>query len=315
VSARQMPIVILIVCTVTAACFATTTEVYFTHPYGGIHKIDVSGAVSAVLPNIGRCTGLESDGQGNLFFGRFTQDLHRIDLMVMTQDLRVTDLGRIIDVGAVTHSVDIDIAVSKAYEVYFSHPDGGVRKMNAAGTIDTLLPYVGEVVSLELWHDDSLYFSRYYDDRHKCDLLVASPEQPLANWGDIIEVTTVLLAFDIDLAINTAGDVYFTHPYGGIYMRTTGGQIRTVLPDVGRCTGLAFDGAENLYFGMFYDDRHKIDLMKMTPQGQVTNLGNIVRLGPVELRWHGDIAVVPEPAGISLLALGGLALLKTRRFH
>jgi hypothetical protein len=44
-------------------------------------------------------------------------------------------------------------------------------------------------------------------------------------------------------------------------------------------------------------------------------LGNIVQLGPVELRWHGDIAVVPEPAGISLLALGGLALLKTRRFH
>jgi len=88
-----------------------------------------------------------------------------------------------------------------------------------------------------------------------------------------------------------------------------------VISGVGRCTGLAFDDAENLYFGTFYDDRHKIDLMKMTPQGQVTNLGNIVQLGPVELRWHGDIAVVPEPAGISLLALGGLALLKTRRFH
>jgi hypothetical protein len=79
-----MPIVVLIVCAVTAACFATTTEVYFTHPYGGIHKIDVSGIVTAVLPNIGRCTGLESDGQGNLFFGRFTQDLHKIDLMMTT---------------------------------------------------------------------------------------------------------------------------------------------------------------------------------------------------------------------------------------
>lgn len=310
---REMSAGLVTACVVVSTVFGGTMEVFLTHPYGGIHKIDSSGVLRPVLADIGRCTGLEFDREGNLFFGRFDASRHAVNLMMMSPDRIVTNLGLIIQVGSVTHAVDIDIAVNRPDEIFFSHPDGGIRKLDPGVAMEIILPQIGELASLELGCDDNLYMSRYYNDRHRCDLLVSSSGRDVADWGDIIAVGAVTLAFDVDLAIDASGDVYFTHPYGGIYKRTSEGQIQTVLGDVGRCTGLAFDNSENLYLGAFRDDRHRIELFKMSPEGQVSNLGNIVHLGPVSLRWHGDIAVIPEPGTFVLLGLGGLGLLRKRR--
>jgi hypothetical protein len=287
-----------------------TVDVYFTHPYGGIHKRDANGQVSTVLSNVGRCTGLEFDDNGNLYFGKFYDANHKIDLIRMSPDQQVSNLGNIIEVGSVTLSFSIDLAIGDTGDVYFTHPYGGIHKIDSSGQISTLLSDVGEVTSIEFDANKNLYFSELYDYNHKIDLLSMSPDQQVTNLGNIIEVGGVGLSFDIDLAVNKIGEVYFTHPYGGIHKMDTGGHVITVLPNIGRCTGLEFDGYGNLYFGMFYDDRHKIDLMRMSPEQQLTNLGNIVNVGAVTLRWDADIAVIPEPATILLVGFGFLALVR-----
>jgi len=293
----------------------TAVDVYFTHPYGGIYKRDAGGQVSVVLPNVGRCTGLEFDDCGNLYFGRFYDSYHKIDLMRMSPDQQVTDLGNIIEVGGVTLSFGIDLSINQTGEVYFTHPYGGIYKMDLDGQISTALPNVGEVVSMEFDDNENLYFGKLYDTNHKIDLIKMSPEHQLANLGNIIEVGEVTLTFDIDIAVSKAGEVYFTHPYGGIHKMDIAGQVSSVLPDIGRCTGLEFDDYGNLYFGMFYDNRHKIDLMRMSPEQQVTNLGSIIEVGTVTLRWDADVAVIPEPATVLLVGFGCLAVMRKSQKH
>lgn len=288
----------------------TAVDVYFTHPYGGIYKRDAGGQVSVVLPNVGRCTGLEFDDDGNLYFGMFYDGRHKIDLMRISPDQQVTNLGNIIEVREVTLSFGIDLAIGDREEVYFTHPYGGVHKIESSGQISTVLSEVGEVASMEFYDNENLYFGKLYDHNHKIDLMSMSPEQQVANLGTIIEVGEVTLSFDIDIAVSEIGEVYFTHPYGGIYKTDVTGNVSAVLPDVGRCTGLEFDDYGNLYFGEFYDDRHKIDLMRMSPDQQVINLGNIIEVGTTTLRWDADLAVIPEPATVLLVALGCLALVR-----
>jgi hypothetical protein len=302
--------VIIIFLVTTPETRGTAVDIYFTHPYGGIHKRDANGDVSTVLTNVGRCTGLEFDDYGNLYFGKFYDDRHKIDLMRMSPDQQVSNLGNIIEVGSVTLSFGIDLAIGDTGDVYFTHPYGGIHKIDSSGQISILLSDVGEVTSMEFDANKNLYFSELYDYNHKIDLLSMAPVQQVTNLGNIIEVGEVGLSFDIDLAVNKIGEVYFTHPYGGIHKVDTGGHVITVLPNIGRCTGLEFDEYGNLYFGMFYDDRHKIDLMRMSPEQQLTNLGNIVNVGAVTLRWDADIAVIPEPATILLVGFGCLALVR-----
>ena len=297
----------------TAETRGTAVDIYFTHPYGGIHKRDSNGQVSAVLPNIGRCTGLEFDEHGNLYFGMFYDDRHKIDLMRMSPEQQLTNLGNIVSVGAVTLSFGIDLTISDAGDVYFTHPYGGVHKIDSGGQITTVLSDVGEVASMEFYDNENLYFGKLYDNNHKIDLMSMSPSQQVDNLGNIIEVGKVTFSFDIDIAVSKIGEVYFTHPYGGIYKMDVTGHVSVVLPDVGRCTGLEFDDYGNLYFGEFYDDRHKIDLMRMSPDQQVINLGNIIEVGTTTLRWDADIAVIPEPASVVLVALGYLALIRKPR--
>ena len=233
--------------------------------------------------------------------------------MMMSPDQQLRNLGKIVEVGSVVLSVDTDMAASKEGDIYFTHPSGGVFKKGSTPGISVVLPDVGVVGSLEFGNDRNLYLSRYYDDFHRSDLLMMPSDDPLVDLGDIVQVTSITHAFDIDLAVNAAGDVYFTHPYGGIHMMSPGGQVSTVLPDVGRCTGLTFGENGNLYFGRWYDDLHRINLMMMSPDRNLTDLGIIVQIGSVVLRWDEDIAVIPEPITLLLLGLGGLALRRTRR--
>ncbi len=269
-----------------------SSDTYFTHPYGGINKMDSTGQISAVLPNVGRATGLAFDNSGDLYFGKFYDDGHKIDLMKLSPKQELTNLGTIVEVGTFVHKWDIDLAVNDNGEVYFTHPYGGIWRVDATGQVSVGVPDVGTATGLIFDDDGNSYFGERYD--HTIDLKKATGED-VTNLGRIVEVGPVVLRMKIDLAVNDMGEVYFNHPYGGIHKMDSTGQIRTVLPDVGRATGLAFDNDGNLYFGKFYYDYHKLDLMKMSPDQRLTNLGMIIEVGPTRLTWNIDIAVISEP--------------------
>ena len=194
-------------------------------------------------------------------------------------------------------------------DAYYNHPRGGIYKVDSSGEVSSVLS--DSPTGLTFDGDGNLYYVTY--GRYKGDLMMMSPDQQVTYLATIFDDpdSIYVKAWNIDVAVNSSGEVYYNHPRGGICKVDSFGEVSSVLPD--SATGLTFDGDGNLYYVTY--GRYKGDLMMMSPDQQVTYLATIFD-DPDSIyvkAWNIDVATIPEPTTLSILTLGVLSLLRTRR--
>src|SRR3989344_4649163 len=222
-------------------------EVYYDSPLEGIYKIDSQGQIEVVVPKV-EVSGLVIDSNDNLYFvnssGRYIYYLQKV-----SPDGTMEIVGVIFEnynpIGVT--ALDVDVAVNSKGEVYYDSPLEGIYKIDSQGQIEVVVPKV-EVSGLVIDSNDNLYFVNS-SGRYIYYLQKVSPDGTMEIVGVIFENYNPIgvTALDVDVAVNSKGEVYYDSPLEGIYKIDSQGQIEVVVPKV-EVSGLVIDSNDNLYF-------------------------------------------------------------------
>ncbi|MCP4204674.1 MAG: hypothetical protein GY769_22425 [bacterium] len=184
--------------------------------------------------------------------------------------------------------------------VYFNHP----KVVNGPATVDpgrieTLDPLTATrtvIVSnldypsgLALDPAGNLYFGNVTTGPIRVELRRRAPDGTITSLGTVVDTSAGFVSvgsWAFDLCVE-AGVVYFNHPEvtnGGAVVEA--GRIEkidpvtaartVVVPGLDNPSGLAFDGAGNLYFGNMTTGPVRVELRKRAPDGTVASLGMVV---------------------------------------
>ena len=189
-------------------------------------------------------------------------------------------------------------------DTYYNHPRGGIYKVGSSGVVSSVLS--DSATGLDVGMEQYLYFSEF--SRYKGDLMMMSPDKQVAHLATIYDDPDPigLKAWNIDIAVNNSGEIYYNHPRGGIYKVDSSGEVSSVLSD--SATGLTFDGNGNLFYCRY--SRYKGYLVMMSSDQQIKYLATIYDdPDPIAIqRWNIDVATIPEPATLLLLGLGAVMM-------
>ena len=286
---------------------------------GKIATIAPSGEVTPLVPAVDNPFGLAYDQDGNLYYGvgsELTPDHLHIDLMKRAPDGTTENLGAVIDVAGSGWEWSFDLVVAASGLVYYTCPhclDGGgsvghIHEFNPVTGEDTvIIRDLANPAGLALDGNGNMYFTTggkvgggFNPDR---DIYQANAEGGITHLGWIPNAahqSSTDQSWNIDLAVGPDGYLYLTWPtdhetgeLGSIAkVDVSTYECYEVVPGLPDPTGLAFDQAGNLYFGAG-GASNKYILMR-TPDGCVTNLGEVWSVGGVYTAWGFDLAGVPH---------------------
>lgn len=220
--------------------------------------------------------------------------------------------------------------VGQAVEVpiFYNHPtvyenvDGGhikirqgsIERLNLNGTRNTIVSGLDRPHGIALDDRGNLYYGDFKLDVLAFELSKRSPDGTVTNLGQVLDIppgNISISSWGGDLTVNSSGDVFFNHPT--VYERTDGkyitirqgsieklnpnGTIETIVSGLDRPTGIALDVFGNIYFGDFKFDILNFELFKLSNDGTISSLGNVLDIpsGPISISsWGGDLAVGPS---------------------
>lgn len=265
-------------------------SILFTHPRGGIYEINpVTEEISLLVNYNGYATDLIFDDE-NLYFVPYSKRI--AELMTWSPDDEVSTVERVhedYDPWGI-RPWDIDLAINNG-DIYYTHPRGGIYKINLAGEINPVLTDIGFATNIVFDDNENLYFVEY--SRRMGELNILSPDNEIIKTMTIFEDYDPmgLRAWNMDLAIKDK-DIYFAHPRGGIYkLNLDSKEISPVVTGVGSVTDLVFDDDGNLYFVEY--SRYVGKLSVLSPDGEIDTVGTIFEdYDPLGIRpWDIDLAV------------------------
>jgi sugar lactone lactonase YvrE len=262
-------------------CLGADT-IYFSCPGIGIYKYNSAGNGNLIYSFSGTIGGMAFDTNGNLYASQYFQN----EIIKIASDGGLTTFASNIgNPNYMTYRNDCLYVTSNT-------TSGSVVKFDLNGNRSTYVSGLVEPTGLA-FDDSGNLFVNCWDEGaiKKIDIN-----------GNISTFATALNAPE-GLACDRNGNLYAancTYPTGPIYKYDSNGNRTTFVSDLILPAGLAFDSAGYLYVG---------DHLVNGTINKIDSFGNssVFASG---LYGPGVIVIIPEPATIGLLALGGIFIRK-----
>ncbi|MHC4563111.1 MAG: PEP-CTERM sorting domain-containing protein [Planctomycetota bacterium] len=301
---RKFVVLTMAVGLCAAVAQAQSKQVYWTTwsgDYTGVWRanVDGTGQEQILSLTVDSLDGVAVDVPRNKLYISTGYDLLRSDLDGSGLETIVSGVG-----DYAVYDVHVD---SVAQKVYWStrSDGGGIRRANLDGSgIETV--YVPPVTGDYTYHMDidqagqKLYFAGL-NNVYRADLDGANPEALVANPGP-----GLLNGMGLDVA---NGKMYFTtwpNTGGAIYQANLdGSDLQAVVGD--KTADVAVDTKAGKIYWPAWAGVGPSYVMQANLDGT-----DVVAICPLQ-GASNSLEFVPEPATLSLLGLGGLALLKRRR--
>jgi sugar lactone lactonase YvrE len=303
-SSKLEPRIVAVVILISLVRFASA-QLYVSN-YGGanggsVGKYDaMTGAPidASFISGIGAATGLALDGEGHLLVA-FGSGVHEYD----------ANTGAVINASFITGLAGNPngIALDGIGNLYVADYSGTIGKYNAltgapinAAFISTAHPF-----GLAVDANRRLYASNF----SLSSVLVFDAGNGAVIANPLLDVTD-MMSDPVGLAVDSTGHLFVGNYASGVvneFDATTGAVINSSLVTVaGAIWGIALDGSGSLFVVDVGGAVRKYDAATGAPVAGFTLTG---------LDAPQFIAIVPEPAGISLglLAMGGVLLRRGRR--
>jgi len=187
---------------------------------------------------------------------------------------------------------------------------GSIDKLSPDGTRSTVVSDLDKPSGIAFDAVGNLYYGNVTSGSTIISLFKRTPDGIVMNLGEVVNTSggsVSVSGWGFDVAVSPSGDIFYNHPRvfvpgqgtirpGSIDKLSPEGTRSTVVSDLDRPSGIAFDAAGNLYYGNVTSGSIRISLFKRTPDGTVTNLGEVVNTsgGSVSIvGWGFDVAIGP----------------------
>ena len=196
------------------------------------------------------------------------------------------------------------------YEHTFIIRPGSIDKLNSDGTRSTVVSGLDRPSGIALDAAGNLYYGNVTSGSTIISLFKRTRDGTVMNLGEVVNTSggsVSVSGWGFDVVVSPSGDIFYNHPRvfvpgqgtiraGSIDKLSPEGTRSTVVSDLDKPSGIAFDAAGNLYYGNVTSGSIRISLFKRTPDGAVTNLGEVVNTsgGSVSIvGWGFDVAIGP----------------------
>lgn len=294
---------VLVIALATSTASAAPV-IYVTHQSGNaIDQIAADGSASLFLGSLSRPTKMVADAQGNIYYTEQYSGVQKIDA--------VTHAITRFNSGGAGLSYPEGMTFDKDGNLYVANTGNStIVKYAPGGGAGTLFYTATAAVSDLAWDaaTDTIYALVGYSSVVKVD-----------SSGTGTSFATGLSGAH-GLAFNSAGELFSLNANQATIVKfASDGSFSTVARSGSNVYSypkdLAFDADDNLYLTNTYvgNDSTQGNIARFVWNASTSTYEGSTLTSFTSNNPYGLLVVVPEPASLSLVALGGLMLLKRRR--